>query len=344
MVTDLLPRSSERGGARLRGLIVVGLTLLVTAALGPRMNVPTPTELPGASELGLPEDPGALEARLAAAEDSVPGVLPHATQKIVWLDPAEPARTHTVVVYVHGFSATRQETAPLSDTIAARLEANLFYVRLTGHGRSGRALAEATAADWVDDMAEALAVAERLGERVILIGTSTGGTLATWAASRPEWRERLEALVLLSPNFGVQAPGSWVFGLPWGGWVAGRLTGSERSWEPANELQGRYWTTSYPLRAVEPMLAWVRYMDRIPLDEVVTPTWLGYSPADEVVSSVATERVFERLGASRKEAVRYEGSGDPSNHILAGDVLAADATQEVASRIVAFVQSAGESR
>lgn len=344
MSTESRHRSSQKGGAPLRGLAVVGLVLVGVVALGPRMSVPALADLADADELGLPADPVELVARLAASEDSVAGVFPHATQQVVWHDPANPAPTRHVVVYVHGFSATRQEMAPLADTIAARLGANLFYARLTGHGRSGQALAEATAVDWAQDIVEVMAIAERLGERVVLIGTSTGGTLVTWAASRPEWRDRLEALVLLSPNFGVLAPGSWIFGLPWGGWVANRLAGGERSWEPANELQGRYWTTSYPLRAVEPMLAWVRHVDELALGDVTTPTWLGYSPADEVVSPTATEGVFERLGASPKESVRYEGSGDPSNHILAGDVLAPEATEEMASSIVAFVRSAAANR
>ncbi|MDD4273595.1 MAG: hypothetical protein PHG14_07705 [Desulfobacter postgatei] len=38
-------------------------------------------------------------------------------------------------VYIHGFSATRKETAPLSDLVAKTLNANLFYTRLSGHGR-----------------------------------------------------------------------------------------------------------------------------------------------------------------------------------------------------------------
>ena len=40
-----------------------------------------------------------------------------------------------------------------------------------------------------------------LGETVVLIGTSTGGTLAMWAATREEAQDRLGAVVMLSPNY-----------------------------------------------------------------------------------------------------------------------------------------------
>ena len=47
---------------------------------------------------------------------------------------------------------------------------------------------------------------DRLGERVVVVGCSTGGTLATWlAASGAD----LAALVLISPNY--KQPNEWKF-------------------------------------------------------------------------------------------------------------------------------------
>ena len=91
---------------------------------------------------------------------------------------ASERKTPYSVVYLHGFSATRQETAPLAECVADSLGANLFETRLAGHGREREPLADVRAEDWLHDAAEALAIAARLGERVIVIGTSTGATLA----------------------------------------------------------------------------------------------------------------------------------------------------------------------
>ena len=64
------------------------------------------------------------------------------------------------------------------------------------------------------DTAEALAIGRRIGDRVLVIATSTGGTLAALAATDPELSERLAGVVLISPNFGVQNPKAGLLTLP----------------------------------------------------------------------------------------------------------------------------------
>lgn len=337
MATGRTPRAGNPSSTR--RLFGIGLLALAGAALalGPRATVTEPITIPSAIALGVPESAEALERWLMESEDAVGDVLPHATKLIVWADPVGKSRTETVVVYIHGFSATRQEVAPLADSVAAALDANLYYTRLTGHGRPGPAMGDATPDDWTADLAEVMAVAERLGDNVVLMGTSTGGTLATWAASRPEWAARLKALVLLSPNYAVQAGGAWVFGLPWGGWVANRIAGSERSWEAFNALQEEYWTTAYPTDAVATMMAWLRHVEKLEYEGIETPVWIGLSLHDQVVQPEATELVFAALGSRTKTLTHLENGSDPSHHILAGDVLAPEHTVPVARRITEFL-------
>ncbi|GIV58500.1 MAG: hypothetical protein KatS3mg042_1413 [Rhodothermaceae bacterium] len=140
------------------GLGGLGALMGLLWMLGPRPAVEEPA--------GRPVLPGDLDAYLAAAEARFDDLRPGVEKAIVWADPATRSRTPLAVVYLHGFSATREETRPLCDTLAARLGANLFYTRLTGHGRTGEALAAATASDWLRDALEALAIGQRLGERV----------------------------------------------------------------------------------------------------------------------------------------------------------------------------------
>ena len=63
------------------------------------------------------------------------------------------------------------------------LGANAFLPRLAAHGRATSAeFATVTPQDWLNDAREALAIGRRIGDRVILIGTSTGALLVTMVA------------------------------------------------------------------------------------------------------------------------------------------------------------------
>lgn len=102
---------------------------------------------------------------------------------------------------------------PLSDYLATRLKANLYYARMTGHGLTGQGLAKATVNDWLNDTEEAFQIGKRLGDKVIVIGVSTGGTLATWLSLQPNTDE-IMAVILMSPNFGLKDSNSKILTLP----------------------------------------------------------------------------------------------------------------------------------
>ena len=121
----------------------------------------------------VPQD---LDQYLSQSESEIPHITPQTEKTITWANPAK-TRTALSVVYLHGYSATRQETAPLANEIAAQLGANLFCTRLCGHGLSGEALAQATVNDWLNDAMGAVEIGKRLGDKVIVMGVSTGGRL-----------------------------------------------------------------------------------------------------------------------------------------------------------------------
>jgi len=280
-----------------------------------------------------------LEAWLARREARVPGVREGDGKAIVWADPRAPSHTPLAVVYLHGFSADRHELSPVPERVAAELGANLFLTRLAGHGGDGAALGGATATDWLQDTEEALTVGSRLGSRVVLVGTSTGATLALWAAAQERWRDRLAALVLVSPNLGPRDGSAEVLLWPWGGVLARLLVGPERCFPPLNEGQARHWTTCYPTRALLPMMALVDHVRGQDPAAVRTPVLVLYSPEDQVVDARRTEALFPRLGSARKELVVVEGSDDPAHHVLAGDIVSPGGTDAAVARIADFVKS-----
>lgn len=314
--------------------------LLIAAAaalVGGLVYLNTPPALVNAAI--RPQLPDNIEAWLADSERRVAAqyaLLPDTEKRVTWHGEAG-ARTPYAVVNLHGFSATRQETAPLAERVAAALGANLFETRLAGHGHTRQPMHEVQAEDWLDDTAEALAIGARLGDRIVVIGTSTGGTLAL-AMSNHDTADAVSDIVVISPNL---QPGdgkaAWLT-RPAGPLIARLIAGDTRSWEAHNELQARYWSTSYPIEAAIEMMRLVDLLDsRLPL-QLQQNLLVLLSPDDEVVSPEATKRAFEHISAPHKALIEIEDVGDPSNHVLAGDILSPGSTDDIAALIVEFVR------
>lgn len=318
--------------------VVAGAALSLTFVLGPRPVVETgvrPVTIPGSGVDGVASF---LEGEESRFTDLVPG----AEKRVEWADSSDPSVTPLSLVYLHGFSATRQEVAPLPQLLAREVGANLFLTRLTGHGRSGDAMAEATVQRWLQDGEEALTVGTRIGERVVLMATSTGGTLALWMATRPEWRDRVSAILLVSPNLGVKDPRSAVLLWPWGGVMARAVQGPEHIWEPRNEAQERYWSTRYPVEALLPMAALVRLVEGVDLSGLRVPVFAAYSPRDEVVDAAATVRRMREVGgAVRLHPVDVTEGGE--THVLAGDIVSPEGTEPMLRAMAEFLRDQGVS-
>jgi esterase/lipase len=307
--------------------------LALLFALGPRPQVATP-----AAASALPAD---LDAYLAASEGRYSDITPGAEKHIRWAH-ADRRQTDLAIVYLHGFSATRQETAPLAEQLAERLQANVFHTRLHGHGRPGPALAEAQAGDWLADSREALAIGQRLGRQVLIIGTSTGATLASWLAlDQPE--APVLAYVLISPNFAPKDPAASVLTWPWAEHFVPLLLGAEHQWQPRNEAQARYWSHRYPVQALLPMMALVKHVRAQPLEQIQVPLLVLYSPEDQVVSAPAIEAAFARFGSPQKKLLALADTQDPSHHVLAGDILSPRDTPRVQAAILDFIAALPES-
>ena len=283
-----------------------------------------------------PALPGDLDAWLAAAEQSHRDIVPGTEKSIVWAH-ADRRRTPLAIIYLHGYSATRKEVEPLCDRLAAQLGANLYYTRLAGHGREGRALGSVTGGDWLQDAAEALAVGRQIGERVLVVGTSTGGTLALWLAQQPGAAD-IAAQLLISPNLGPLDSRAELLAGPWGLQLQQALIGAEYRWEPANALQAKFWTWRYPAQALVPMMALVKLVRDSPLEDIRTPTLFIYSPKDQVVSPARIEQAFARIGAPVKQAHRVERSQDRAHHVLAGDILAPAGTDALLATMLGFLR------
>lgn len=281
--------------------------------------------------------PDDLEQYLLEKEARFEDIIPGTEKKIFWADSTQ-AQSEYSIVYIHGFSASRQETAPLSELIAADLKANLFYTRLTGHGRSDSAMAEATVSAWMSDVIEAMEIGKRLGHKVIVIGTSNGGTLATWLADYYK-NSDLFAAILISPNFGPRNQLSYVLNWPLARIYAPWFMGPTRSWQPSNEGHARYWTESYPVAALFPLMQLTKIVSNINMEAIETPMMMIFDPADEVIDHQLSEAAFNRLRLAPKKLLKIDAVEAPNRHVIAGDILSPGTTRMLANEIVRFVRS-----
>ena len=314
----------------------VGVIALVVA-LGPREHFVeswVEPSLPARAD----SVPAVLDAWLAERERGVPGLRSGDQRQIEWFDSLSKGRTPLALVYLHGFSADRHEIEPVVSEVARTLGANVYFARLSGHGRDGPAMAEATVESWLADAVEAVEIGGRLGDRVVVLGTSTGGTLATWVATRPESRGRVDALVLLSPNFHPRDRTSRVLLYPWGGQIAQVVTGKERCFAAENEQQQRHWTTCYPTASLRPMMALVERVRTMPLDAIAVPTLVLYSPRDEVVDPAETEAAVARMTGTVPDVRVVTSATDPAHHVLAGDIMSPESNVEARTAIVSFLR------
>lgn len=294
------------------------------------------------SDLGTSFDPARLDGGVAAyfsdRESAIDNITPGVEKQVIWAGEAE-AVTEWSVLYIHGFSATAQEIRPVPDNVAKALGANLIYTRLQGHGRGGAAMAEATVAGWMNDVAEGLAAARKIGSRVLILSTSTGGTLATAAAVDGTLSQDIAGIVLISPNFAINNPAAPLLTLPAARYWAPLIAGAERSFEPANEGQARYWTTRYPSVAALPLAALVQKVVALDLSRAQVPALFWYVDQDQVVRAEATADVAARWGGPVSVVQPTLGLDDDAfAHVIAGDILSPGQTEGTVAGIVDWAQ------
>ena len=209
-----------------------------------------------------------------------------------------------------------EDGAPVHKEVAKALGANIYLPRLYDHGLdTSEGLANYTGEKSLDSAREALAVGKLLGEKVILMGTSTGCTLAlALAAQHPE----LAALVLYAPNIRINHPLDFVATLPWGLQIVRQVErGQYHHVENSIPEKAQFWTMRYRLEAVVHMQ---KLLETAMIPEtfakVTVPVFSGYyykneSAQDPVVSVAAMRTMFTELGTPKelKEEKAFPNAG-----------------------------------
>ena len=227
-----------------------------------------------------------------------------------------PKKTNISIVYLQGFSGSSQDGFPVHTNIAKKLNSNIYLPRLYAHGlNSDEPLIEYTGEKYLDSAREALAIGKIIGEKVILMCTSTGCTAAlTLAANHPE----VDALVMYAPNIRITHPLDFVATLPWGLYIVRLVEGGKyhyitNTWEDKE----KFWTTKYRLEApIELQNLLETAMNDEVFRKVMVPTFSGFYyknevEQDNVVSVNAMRMMFKQLGTedSLKLEIAFEDAG-----------------------------------
>lgn len=313
------------------------LALLLVYAAGPR----EPRRWRWARHQ-IPEDSRALGDYLAGCEAGK-GIKQGLEKQIEWY--AEPgAPSEVVLVYFHGFTASRFELDPVPRQLAKALKANAYYVRFAGHGLddNGHGIAKVRYADWVNDVQQALKVACKLGNKIVLMSCSTGGSMATWAAQHMP--QPLSALIFVSPNYQINHPLAFLLTNPWARALSKLVEPPRRGWTgepwwtPEDWQRAAYiGTMEHDTPAVFPVAIAALIARRAPFEDMTTPALFLIDPEDKTVRSSVTQRQVYPRWAGPKRLV--ELTCDHTNHhVLCGNLASPRTNEAVLKACKSFVE------
>lgn len=310
---------------RLRIFFILILVLVIAYFAGPHPSTPAYNpEMPK-----IEWQSGEALEQLVKAIESQHKVKPDNEARIVWANDSNKTVTEYAIVYLHGFSASQEEGNPVHRNIAKKFGANLYLTRLAEHGLdTSDALINLTADKYWESAKEALAIGKKLGKKVILMGTSTGGSNALQLAAT--YSSDVTALVLLSPNIAIFDPNAWLLNNPWGLQIARMVKKSDFvDASDQRPVYKQYWYAHYRLEgavALEEMLETA--MTKSTFEKVKQPTLLLYYYKDEVhqdsvVKVSAMKTMFDQLGTSAEMKISI-AMPHTGNHVMGSPIKSKD--------------------
>lgn len=321
---------------KLKLVVLIILPVVALYLLGPRVESPDLDVLASA----WPDDLQKLEQTINQNEAAIGNIKPDNHSQIIWADSSKSKTTYSLV-YLHGWSASQEEGAPLHEELAERYGMNLYLPRLAGHGlEEEEPMLNLTATQLIKSAKDALEIGRKLGDQVILMGTSTGGTLALLLAAQ---NEDIAALILYSPNIDMRDKASQLLNDPWGLQIARLVKGNNYHEWPLDSVRQKYWTNKYRLEALTHLREMVdETMTEETFEAVKQPVFMGYyykneEQQDDVVSVSAMLRMFEQLGtpSDLKQKVAFPEAG---HHVIASHLTSND-LESVRSSTIKYLES-----
>jgi len=309
-------------GKWLAGIILV---LFIVYVAGPKPSKPDFT----VHESNLPASLIDLENNIKRSENEVKGIKPDNQARIIWADSSKKEKTKIAFLYLHGFSASQAEGDPVHKDLARKYNANLYLSRLAEHGidKGDSTMINLTAGEYEASAENALATAKKLGDDVVVIGTSAGGALTLYLASRhPE----IKAIILYSPCVKLYDGTAIILNKPWGLQIARMVSGGlSKKFNSESKTHSNYWQLNYRIEALVALQNLIsNTMKPEVFAKIKCPVFLGYyykneTEQDNTVSISALLKMYDELGtpAEFKQKVAFPKAGA---HVIASYIRSKD--------------------
>lgn len=295
----------------------------------------------------LPRDPKELENYLEERERQFGDVKEEARTRIVWADPRQKTTTQTALVYLHGFKASHGEGRPVHTEIARIFGFNLYLSRLAGHGRNiDKPFGNLEASDLIRSAKDALRVGSVLGKKILLMGTSTGASLALYLACLEEFKDRITGIILYSPLIRFHGLQVFLQYRPVRKLLQSTIGKKFLVHSKAETSESKkIWYNTYRLQGALALGTFIeQYMTEETFRSVDCPVFTGYYygdflDRDPVISIRAIFDMFSKLGTlpAEKRLVNFPEAG---THVIASD-LYSRSIEEVVSKTGHFLEENG---
>ena len=305
-------------------IVAIVSILLIIYLLGPKPQTPI-------YNINLPivPDNSAALINYIQANEAAHKIKPDNEARIIWNNDSLKQKTEYAIVYLHGFSASQEEGNPVHKNIAKQFGCNLYLARLSQHGiDTTDELQNLTADNYWESAKQAYAIGKELGDKVILMGTSTGASLALQLAAT--YPTDIAGLILMSPNIEINDPNAWILNNHWGLQIARMVVKSKyRDIKNKSNAYKQYWNTHYRLEsavALEELLETT--MNKTTFNKVTQPTLVLYYYKDEqhqdnVVKVSAIKNMFNELATPANEK-RLIAVPNAENHVLGSPIQSKD--------------------
>lgn len=316
------------------GFVIIGLIggLLLLYILGPKPDFEQVSLEPVQVKTSLEK----IDEYITTLNTAEPTLKRDNGAQLYWADSIG-QKTDYVLLFLHGFSGTHHEANPMHKAFGERYGMNTYLHRIIDHGISDPdAFEDLTPNDLLNSAKEGLAIAKLLGDKVVIMSCSTGGTYAAYLAQNDE---EISHLIFLSPNIALADPSAGLITGPWGESLMHALMGDHRQIRQTPEA-AKYWQIEYHTDGILALQALIdQTMTEDVFESIEQPTFIGCYYKDEnnqdfVVSVPAMRTFYDAIGTATEDKV-FKEFPNAGNHVI-GSPLKAKRTDEVINAVFKF--------
>lgn len=272
--------------------------LIITYFLGPKPDFPSFDGKIAWQKMPLRE----LDSKVKQENAGLTNLRDQCESSVIWHNDSI-HQTDYAVVFLHGFSACPFEGNPIVQDFAKEFGCNLYLHRLPEHGlNDAESFVDLTPKEWIESAKKAINIGASLGKKVIIMSSSTGGTLSNYLTAENEAKNIIAAQFLYSPNFKIANPASFLLNNPWGLQILQQMEGGNYHYiKGMSDESAPHWTTTYRIEGLVALQDLIEEtMTEATFEKIKSPVFIGYyykndAEKDNVVSIDAMKDFYTKI-------------------------------------------------